>query len=163
MTWETIDNYLRKVAKACKTERANLVLVRRNNEPVVVSQENWNHGYLKPDYGYGARLHYYEVRNAAKDELIASWGLYEFPSCCAFCVSTQALVVEKFRKRGINKLSNEFRQELARAEGYSALVCTDDIANIAERRTLQANGFLDVYQILNKRTDHYVAISVKPL
>lgn len=170
MTWDDIDTYLSAIADATKIHRSNVVLIREGQwdgkgqeQPVVVTKDNWYFGYLKPDAGYGSRINQFIVKDIATNTVITSFGLYEFPSCCAFCVSTQAVVNERYRRRGINKLSNAFRQLLAQEQRYSALICTDIEHNEAERKTLLANGFKDIYRIKNKRTRNIVCISVKEL
>lgn len=118
--------------------------------------------YLKPDIGYGAKLQKYFVRRY-DGQLITSFGLYEFPSCCAFCVSTMAYVEPEFRGKGINKIANKLRQAIAKHFEYSALLCTDVSDNAPERATLIGNGFEDIYTIKNKHTGNTVLISVKNL
>lgn len=76
---------------------------------------------------------------------------------------TQAFVYPEFRRKGVNILTNRLRQEIARNEGYAALVCTDVLDNTAQRKTLEANGFKDIFMVDNKRTGNRVAISVKEL
>ena len=165
MTWETIHDYLRKVEKAANAHRGNLVLLREvaHVGPIVITQNNWQWGYLKPDEGYGSRLQLYKVKDAAKGATVTSWGLYQFPSCCALCVSTLANVVPEFRNSGINKLSNQLRQKIAAHEGYAALICTDVMDNTPERRTLVSEDFVDIFQVHNPRTGNEVMISVKRL
>ena len=162
--WSIIDKYLIDVAEAINVERSHLILARSCNDgDCEITEENCFHGYLKPDYGYGSRLARYLVRNTVTTTEVTSWGLYEFPSCCAFCVSTQAYVSPIFQNKGVNKLSNTFRQHLAKMADYSALICTDVDHNVAERRTLKTNGFKDIYSIRNLRTGNLVHISVKEL
>ena len=118
--------------------------------------------YFKPDMGYGARLRPYQVRDG-NDTIVTSFGLYEFPSCCAFVVSTQAFVDPRYRGKKVNKLTNKLRQNIASALGYTAIICTDVDDNVAERATLAAEGWKDIYQVRNKRTGNLVNISVKEL
>lgn len=119
--------------------------------------------YLKPDAGYGSRLHTYYVKTSPGDETVTTFALYEFPSCCAFCVSTRVIVEPKFRSKGVNNVANKLRQAIARECGYSALLCTDVESNRPERHTLITNEFQDIYRIRNKRTTNTVIISVKEL
>jgi|SRR3990167_4200032 len=166
MTWETIDRYLKQVSAATSINRANLVLIRYGQDGkagIVITAENCDSGYLKPDAGYSSKINLYQVQNAVTGTVIARWGLYEFPSCCAFCVSTQAFVDPSYRHKGVNKLSNTLRQDIARDLDYAALICTDIKTNTPERETLKANGFTDIYEIRNKRTRNDVVISVKAL
>jgi hypothetical protein len=117
--------------------------------------------YLKPDYGYGVKMRPYYIMNI--DRLVASFKLYEFPSCCAFCISTEAFTAENKRKLGINKIANRLRQWIAKEQGYAALLCTDVADNVPERKTLKANEWQDIFTIKNPRTGNIVNISVKIL
>ena len=156
--WNIIDEYLTKVSLLINVDRKDLTLTRGKT---TITPDNCKIDYLKPNMGYGPELSRYCV--GSDKDTITSWGLYEFPSCCAFCVSTQAYVTPKFRGVGVNTLSNALRQQIAKNYGYSALICTDIESNVAERKTLIANGFSDIYQIKNKRTGNIVNISVKKL
>lgn len=169
MDWKQVDAYLADIAKLTHEAREGLKLFRQcpngGQQHIEVTEKNVNDGYLKPDMGYGARLNTYwvQVVNPYRGNTLTSWSLYEFPSCCAFCVSTQARVEKPYIKKGVNTRSNLFRQELAKDAGYSALICTDIETNTAERKTLAKNGFKDIYTISNKRTGNTVLISVKEL
>ena len=163
--YESVLNYLRQVERAAKLQSGCCVLLRdvRGHDPVVITRDNWLHDYLKPDEGFSSAINLYKVKNAGTDDLLTTFGLFQFPNCCALCVSTQAYVSPKFRRLGINKLSNAFRQEIAASEGYAALVCTDILTNEAERRTLVSQGWNDIFQVHNKRTGNDVILSVKRL
>jgi hypothetical protein len=127
----------------------------------LITSDPRDFGYLKPSQGFGAKLEYYLIKK--EDVTVTRFGLYEFPSCCAFCVSTQVSVTLSYRNRGINKIGNELRQWIARECGYAALFCTDVDTNIPERKTLIANGWKDIFQAKNHRTGNIVNISVKML
>jgi hypothetical protein len=86
-----------------------------------------------------------------------------FPGCCAFAISTGAYVEAEYRRKGVNRLSNQFRQSIARQAGYTALICTDKLDNTPERKTLEAEGWKDIYSVTNSRTNNLVAISIKEL
>ena len=160
MTWETIEDYLLKVARAAALENGSLALVRQEH---VITKDNWQWGYLKPDEGYSSKINLYVIKHIPTGRTVTSFGLHQFPSYCALCASTQAFVEPVFRRKGINKLSNEFRQKIAAKEGYAALVCTDVLTNEAERRTLMNQGFVDLFQVHNHRTGNDVVMSVKRL
>lgn len=156
--WNHIDTFLAKIAAQLNYQREDVRLFRDKH----LVTPNHADEYLKPDVGFGCKLNKYSVRYQG-DDLITSWGLYEFPSCCAFCVSTQAYVAPKFRGNGINTLASSLRQSIAANAGYSAIICTDVESNQAERHTLKTAGFSDIYTIDNKRTGNTVIISVKKL
>jgi hypothetical protein len=140
---------------------AKVHLYRQLSDGSLMRVNDSNLEYIKPDIGYGSVLQPYLIKRG--DTTITSFCLYEFPSCCAFCVSTQVEVTPPHRRLGINKIGNQLRQWIAKEMRYSALICTDVDANIAERKTLIGNGFQDVFKIKNQRTGNIVNISVKPL
>ena len=166
MEFAIVDKYLEDLSKCVGEARRYLRLYRQGDKgPIEITPQQAEQGYLKPDEGYGTKLNMYYVLdiNPHRTQMITSWALYQFPSCCAFCVSTQAFVNEKLRSKGINTLSNTFRQELAKDAGYTALICTDIATNYGERITLQRCGFQDIFSVVNKRTKNEVYISVKVL
>lgn len=162
-----VSEFLRKIAAAIQQPVDQLRLVRydryanQSRGKWVEVDDNNAESYLKPDYGYGAALSSYSVRLSGKDVL--SFGLYQFPSCCAFCVSTGAVTNTGFRGRGLNIIANQFRQDLAKYFGYASLICTDVADNEPERKTLARNGFKDIHKVVNPRTGNTVIISIKDL
>jgi hypothetical protein len=94
---------------------------------------------------------------------ITSWIMHQFPGCCAFCISTGVYVAGYYRNKGVNKIANRLRQALAKADGYTALFCTDVDDNLPERRTLLANGWQDIFVVTNKRTGNRVNLSIRML
>lgn len=98
-----------------------------------------------------------------EDREITRFSLVEFPGCCAILVSTGAKVNPDYRNRGINRLTNEFRQDIAKFCGYSALICTDVAQNYPQRRVLAHNSFKDIYSLKNSRTGNLVHVSIKEL
>jgi len=90
---------------------------------------------------------------------IAQFRLFQLPGCCGVCVPSGAWTSAKYRKKGINTLLNKFRIELARHMGYTILLCTDTNANVPSKKTLAKNGWKDIYQFKNKRSNNIVDIS----
>lgn len=118
--------------------------------------------YSKPDCVNSMEVaHPFKVY--LKEVCITQFNLVEFPGCCAFCISTGAVVFGNFRGRGINNLTNKLRQAIARDWGYTTIICTDRFDNEAERRTLATNGWTDIYSVRNRRTGNDICISVKQL
>lgn len=91
---------------------------------------------------------------------IASFKLVEMPGCCGICISTGASVDGAYRNRGLGKVLNQFRKEIANYLGYTVLLCTDVDKNVAQKRILDKEGFKHVHQFTNKRTGNVVNISV---
>lgn len=92
--------------------------------------------------------------------VIASWDLYELPHCCAFAVSCKALVDSQYRGKRLGSALNNLRQEICRLLGYSALLCTDIEKNVNQRKLLKTNGWKDIHNLVNKRTQNRVFLSV---
>lgn len=156
MSNQSLATYLERLAVITGIPASELGLYRGD----ILIDNLWG-GETKPDEGYSSPLEYYYLRQGR--QWIASFGLYQFPSCCAFCVSTAASVVERHRRKGVNTLLNQLRQEIARLHGYTAIICTDVAGNIGERRTLAKEGWSDLYSVVNKRTKNQVIISIKEL
>ena len=91
---------------------------------------------------------------------IASFELHPMINCCGVCVSSRAWVHPNFRGRGLNTILNQARIDIARANDYSVLLCTDNIANAPETKTLLKNGWYEIFRFVNRRTNHTLAIQV---
>lgn len=91
---------------------------------------------------------------------VASFELYKFPHCCAFMISCNSFVNFAYQNKGIGKLLNQFRIDIARELGFTALVCTDRDKNEIQRKLLKKNGWKDIYTVKNKRTNNVVHISI---
>lgn len=95
-----------------------------------------------------------------KNKIVATFELYKMPHCCAILVSCKAFVSEKFRNKRIGTILNQLRQDIGRLLGYSLLMCTDIEKNIYQRQLLNTNGWKDLYNVVNKRTNNKIYISV---
>lgn len=96
----------------------------------------------------------------AKTKVAASFELHPMINCCGICVSTKAFVAEGFRRKGLGAMLNSLRIEIARLNGYGLLLCTDVESNEAQRKVLAKNGWKDVHDFVNPRTQNKVFISV---
>jgi len=94
------------------------------------------------------------------DDIISTFKLYQLPHCCAFMVSCNVKVEENFRNKRIGTILNQLRQDLGRLLGYSAVLCTDIEQNINQRKLLKTNGWKDIHNVINKRTQNRVYLSV---
>ena len=153
--------YLDRISSCVWNQQVHLYRTESDGSLQVIKGVRHDFDYLKPDYVCYNQHRLYKIM--AHTEVITQFCMVEFPGCCAFCISHSVYVFEKFRKRGVNRIANELRQWIAKEFGYTALVCTDVTTNVAERKTLAGNGFRDIYQVVNLRTNHPVAISVKEL
>ena len=82
------------------------------------------------------------------------------PHCCAFMVSCNVNVTEKYRGMRIGTILNQFRQDIGRVLNYSSILCTDIEQNTHQRKLLKTNGWKDIHDVVNKRTKNRVYISV---
>ena len=95
-----------------------------------------------------------------KDKIVSHWKLYEMPHCCAYMISCNVEVITAYRNKRIGTILNSLRQDIGRLLGYSALLCTDIEKNIYQRKLLETNGWRDVHNVINKRTQNRVYLSV---
>jgi hypothetical protein len=156
---ETIADYLAEIDNALNRPAGTCVL------------STWDAGKQKwkplTEFGFGYTKGYYDKQQGfqitANGHYVTGWYMQQFPGCCAFCISTGVYVSGMFVRRGVNKIANRLRQALAKGDGYTALVCTDVDDNKAERRTLAANKWQDIFRTVNRRTGNTVNISIKML
>ena len=95
-----------------------------------------------------------------KEESISTFKLYGMPHCCAYMVSCNVYIQNKFRSKGLGTLLNLFRIDIGKQLGYSAILCTDIEQNTCQRKILKKNGWKDVHEIRNKRTGNRVFLTV---
>jgi len=86
---------------------------------------------------------------------VSTFRLLQFPGCCGVALSTGAHVFPKFRKKGIGTLLNKLRIEIARANGYTLLVCTAVDDGITSKILLR-NGWAETIGFTNKRTKNHI-------
>lgn len=180
-TLELLDKYQKIIAGRlnCNPEHIKFYI---NGEEVgsidYEKKEEWEENYISnwalgefqvfidkknelPQY-FGDKLNhkssYLNIKHYNK--LISDFKLYQLPHCCAYAVSCKARVYEKFRNNRIGTILNSFRQDVCRILGYSALMCTDIETNKYQRKLLKTNGWKDVHNLINKRTNNRVFLSL---
>jgi len=90
---------------------------------------------------------------------VSNFRLLEFPGCCGIALSTGAYVFPEFRERGIGTLLNMLRIEIARAHGYTVMVCTaNDADDGLMDRLLLKNWWEEAFSFINKRTNNKVSM-----
>jgi len=94
------------------------------------------------------------------NDILATFELYKMPHCCAIIVSCKAFVSEKYRGKRVGTTMNNLRQDIGRLLGYSLMFCTDIETNINQRKLLKTNGWKDLYEVINRRTNNRVYLSV---
>lgn len=96
------------------------------------------------------------IKNGMVD--VACFSLCELPGCCGICVSYHAEVFPNFSKKGLGKLTNLLRQQIAYYGGYSVLLCTDVVSNTPQQKILTNNGWTKNLEFTNRRTNNNVAL-----
>ena len=142
-------NYLNKIA--------NIV-----GEPVFL----YCNGYTITDYinvhiNKSSEWHHVFVKT--QSNIIASFCLTEMPSCCMILILHNSNINNKYRNKGIGSILFELKLQIAKELGYATVLCTDIANNTPQRKILAKNGFIDVYDNINPRTDHKVFISIKTI
>jgi GNAT superfamily N-acetyltransferase len=98
------------------------------------------------------------------NENVSGFSLIEQPNCCAIMISTQTYVTARFQKLGIAQEMLEFKESIAKAFGYSMLLCTVNVSgNPAEVHILEKHGWIKGSEVKNKRTTNIVAVFTKVL
>jgi len=91
--------------------------------------------------------------------VVSTFRLLEFPGCCGIALSTGAYVFPEFPERGIGTILNILRIEIARAHGYTVMVCTaNDADDGLMDRLLRKNRWEESFSFINKRTDNKVSM-----
>lgn len=151
-TTELLDKYRKIIAPIlkCEPEDIRFFITDKGREDEIGTLDykkdnNWSLG---------------QYRVKLKDEEISRWKLYEMPHCCAFMISCNVIVHEKYRNKRIGTILNQLRQDIGRILGYSSILCTDIEKNVNQRKLLQTNGWKDVHSVINKRTNNRVYLSV---
>ena len=117
-------------------------------------EEDYDKGLVTANWSEG------EYQVCYNSSIISTWKLYQLPHCCAYIVSCSVNVREDYRSKRIGTILNQLRQDIGRLLGYSAIICTDIEQNTNQRKLLKTNGWKDVHNIINKRTNNRVYLSV---
>lgn len=102
----------------------------------------------------------YDLRVPDQAALVARFEMIPMINCCGIVVSTRAYVAPAFEGKGLGTLLNSLRIDMARAEGYGVILCTDVTSNEKQRKILAKNGWRDIHRFVNPRTKNLIAISV---
>lgn len=89
----------------------------------------------------------------------ATFEMTQLPGCCGVCVSHGAWVNTQFRGKGLGTALNQLRKNIARANGYGLLICTDLRNNLNQRKVLKVNGWADLTSFINPKTSNKVIVS----
>jgi ribosomal protein S18 acetylase RimI-like enzyme len=92
---------------------------------------------------------------------ISTSTLVQLPGCCGICVSTGAFVKEDLRGMGIGTIMATLRLEVAKAYGFTAMLCTDVAKNGPQQGVLNKHGYEKVFEFKNSRTDNDVLVHMR--
>lgn len=149
---QLLDNYAKQLAKILECDYPDITFEMidhtRDYAPV-------NTFPYRPDEDWGLG----QYRISALNQVVSTFKMYQMPHCCAYAISCNVHVEKLYRNRGIGKLLNQMRIDMAKLMGFSALLCTDVNHNGSQRKVLEANGWVDIHTIINSRTDNVVHIS----
>ncbi len=93
-------------------------------------------------------------------QMIAQFNLQQLQGCCAVCVSYHATVSVPFQKKGLGKLLNSLRQQIAFNQKYTVLLCTDRADNVPQQKILRKNKWKKLISFKNRKTNNDVNLHV---
>jgi GNAT superfamily N-acetyltransferase len=93
----------------------------------------------------------------------AFFSIEQLRGCCGVCVSTGARVRVEYQWLGIGTLLNEMRLGMAKRLGYGVMLCTDALSNEPEVKILEKNGWKEMYNFVNPRTNRKLGIYLRTL
>ena len=94
---------------------------------------------------------------------VVRFSLSELPGCCGYLVSHNLRVAAEYHNRGIGKLFQEIKFEIARIFGYSYLMCTTTQHNTVENHILTQYGWKQTHSGKNARTGNQLYMWVKSI
>jgi len=89
---------------------------------------------------------------------VAYFCLAEFPGCCGMAVSFCASVNSSYRNKGLGRLLNLLRQQIAYDNRFTVMVCTDVVTNEPQQKILTGNGWEKILEFKNRKTNNQVAM-----
>ena len=92
--------------------------------------------------------------------ILHSFSIYQFPGCCALCISSGATTSWAYSNKGLNKLGIKIRIAIAGLTGYTAIMCTDIAHNSNSIKTIEGAGGKKLDDLVNRRTKNRVNIYI---
>lgn len=102
----------------------------------------------------------YSISVGKDNRQVATFSLDMLQGCCGVCVSYGSHISHEFRNKGLGKVLNNFRIEIARLLQYGLLLCTNQSVNIPEVRILRANGWTKCTTFLNPRSGNVIDLQI---
>lgn len=88
-------------------------------------------------------------------EKYGTFSLTDFPGNGGLVVSHSLYLTENTRGNGVAKLLQRYKEDIARAYGFSGMVCTTMKDNNIENHILETHGWKKVNKFINRRTGHH--------
>jgi RimJ/RimL family protein N-acetyltransferase len=103
------------------------------------------------------------VTNANNYELISKFKLEQFNGCNGICISKSVMIADNYRGKGLGTHFLNLRESVALDFGYSAMMCSVVLGNLAQQKIMDKNGWQVIAEFDNKRTSNRVRIYYKKL
>lgn len=141
-----------------------------------VSIKVTNHVSTFTDYDCNARGSFKVLLQknpkAKSRQTVAKFSIVGLPGCCGVAVSCLAYVSPGYRKKGLGKLLNELRLQIAHEWGYSCVIATniqksddswgswpeDKGLELAQRKILRQNNWRLATKFHNRRSGNTVGV-----
>ena len=132
-------------------------------EPVWISNpKSGQYPTERPDYDRNT-ITVKRKRESPFRQEVVSFSLKELPGCCGVLVSYNVRVCRELRNKGINSFLQGIRQEIAKHNGYTMLLCTTTSENHQEIHILKKYGWKRAKNFVNARTGNKVLIFTKTI
>jgi len=95
------------------------------------------------------------------DVHVCRFYLKELPGCCGILVSYNMIVFNQFRNKGIASFLQVIKEDIAKENRFSTLMCTTIKTNELENSLLEKTGWSRINMFNNARTSHDVIIWTK--
>jgi len=92
------------------------------------------------------------------NRIVARFYMQVFPACCGACISYGAAVYAPYLNKGLGKLLNKMRIQLAHDCRRKLIICTDVEKNTHQQKILKANGWQKATSWLNPRSHNDVGL-----
>jgi hypothetical protein len=94
---------------------------------------------------------------------VCVFSLEQLPGCCGVLISYHVNVRLPYQNKGVNSFLQGIREEIARHNGYTMLMCTTTGDNLHEIHILEKYGWKLADSFNNKRTTNDVLVYTKTL
>lgn len=96
-------------------------------------------------------------------ERVCLFSLTQLPGCCGILVSHNTFVDMPYRGKGIAKFLQKIKEEIAKDNQFTMLMCTTRKDNKVQNKLLKKSGWQKINKFKNKRTRNNLFVWVKEL